>query len=39
MNKYWYPFITRRWNKEDVTFLNWGYEEDPPMGLPLAPAD
>ena len=35
MNKYWYPFITRRWNKEDVTLLNWGYEEDPPMGLPL----
>ena len=21
--------------KEDVVFLNWGYEEDPPMGLPL----
>jgi ubiquinone/menaquinone biosynthesis C-methylase UbiE len=35
MNKYWYPFITRRWNKEDVTLLNWGYEEDPPLGLPL----
>jgi ubiquinone/menaquinone biosynthesis C-methylase UbiE len=39
MNKYWYPFITRRWGKDDVTFLNWGYEEDPPMGLPLAPED
>jgi ubiquinone/menaquinone biosynthesis C-methylase UbiE len=39
MNKYWYPYITRRWNDEDVVFLNWGYEEDPPMGLPLAPAD
>jgi ubiquinone/menaquinone biosynthesis C-methylase UbiE len=35
MNKYWYPFITRRWNKDDVTLLNWGYEEDPPMNLPL----
>jgi ubiquinone/menaquinone biosynthesis C-methylase UbiE len=35
MNKYWYPLITRRWQKEDVTLLNWGYEEDPPMGLPL----
>ena len=35
LNKYWYPFITRRWNKEDVTLLNWGYEEDPPLGLPL----
>ncbi len=39
MNKYWYPFITRRWENEDITFLNWGYEEDPPLGLPLAPED
>src|SRR5271168_1780919 len=39
MNKYWYPFITRRWEKEDIVFLNWGYEEDPPLGLPLAPED
>jgi ubiquinone/menaquinone biosynthesis C-methylase UbiE len=39
MNKYWYPFVTRWWGEDDVTFLNWGYEEDPPMGLPLAPSD
>jgi SAM-dependent methyltransferase len=39
MNKYWYPFVTRKWDQEDVVFLNWGYEEDPPMGLPLDPAD
>ena len=39
MNKYWYPLITRRWEKEDIIFLNWGYEEDPPLGLPLAPED
>jgi ubiquinone/menaquinone biosynthesis C-methylase UbiE len=39
MNKYWYPLITRRWNDEDVVFLNWGYEEDPPLGLPLPPED
>jgi hypothetical protein len=39
MNKYWYPLITRRWENEDLVFLNWGYEEDPPMGLPLAPED
>jgi hypothetical protein len=39
MNKYWYPLITRRWEKEDITFLNWGYEEDPPLGLPLDPDD
>jgi SAM-dependent methyltransferase len=39
MNKYWYPFVTRKWNQEDVVFLNWGYEEDPPMGLPLDAED
>ncbi|WIM90188.1 class I SAM-dependent methyltransferase [Candidatus Mycobacterium wuenschmannii] len=36
INKYWYPFVTRRWDQDDVVFLNWGYEEDPPMGLPLS---
>jgi ubiquinone/menaquinone biosynthesis C-methylase UbiE len=39
MNKYWYPFITRRWKNEDIIFLNWGYEEDPPLGLPLDSED
>ena len=39
MNKYWYPLITRRWDQENVTLLNWGYEEDPPMALPLPPED
>jgi ubiquinone/menaquinone biosynthesis C-methylase UbiE len=34
-----YRFVTRRFRAEDVVFLNWGYEEDPPMGLPLAPSD
>jgi ubiquinone/menaquinone biosynthesis C-methylase UbiE len=38
--KYWYPLMTRRLaGKEDVVFLNWGYEEDPPMGLPLDKSD
>jgi hypothetical protein len=37
--KYWYPLMTRRLGKEDVLFLNWGYEEDPPMGLPLDESD
>jgi hypothetical protein len=38
--KYWYPFMTRRLvGHEDVVFLNWGYEEDPPMGLPLEESD
>jgi ubiquinone/menaquinone biosynthesis C-methylase UbiE len=39
MNKYWYPYVTRKWDQDDVVFLNWGYEEDPPMALPLDPAD
>jgi ubiquinone/menaquinone biosynthesis C-methylase UbiE len=39
MSKYWYPFVTRRLDAEDVDFLNYGYEEDPPMGLPLAASD
>ena len=39
MSKYWYPYLTRRWDAEDVVLLNYGYEEDPPMGLPLAASD
>lgn len=38
--RYWYPFMTRRLvDNEDVFFLNWGYEEDPPLGLPLEDSD
>lgn len=38
--KYWYPIMTRRLvGQADVVFLNWGYEEDPPMGLPLEQSD
>ena len=32
-------FVTRAWDQDDVVFLNWGYEEDPPMSLPLSPSD
>jgi SAM-dependent methyltransferase len=39
LGKYWYPLMTRRLREDDVIFLNWGYEEDPPMGLPLAASD
>ena len=38
-NNYWYPFLTRRLDAEDLTCLNYGYEEDPPMGLALAASD
>lgn len=38
--RHWYSVMTRRLRqKEDVVFLNWGYEEDPPMGVPLGEAD
>lgn len=35
----WYPFLTRRLHGEEVLFLNYAYDEDPPMGIPLAPGD
>ncbi|MBX7431960.1 class I SAM-dependent methyltransferase [Mycobacterium sp. Y57] len=34
-----YRFLTRRIGTDEVHFLNWGYEEEPPMGIPLDPAD
>jgi SAM-dependent methyltransferase len=33
----WYPFLTRRLRGESVFFLNYAFEEEPPMGIPLAP--
>ena len=35
----WYPFLTRRLRGEEVLFLNYAFETDPPMSLPLAPTD
>lgn len=35
----WYPFLTRRVRGDAVVFLNYAYEEEPPMDIPLAPAD
>lgn len=37
--KFWYPYLTRRLRADDVVFLNYAYEEDPPLGIKLAPAD
>jgi ubiquinone/menaquinone biosynthesis C-methylase UbiE len=39
VSKYGYNLVTRRLGADEVLFLNWGYEEEPPMGLPLEPAD
>ena len=37
--KLWYPLLTRRLRDEEVLFLNYAYEEEPPMAIPLSPAD
>lgn len=37
--RFWYPYVTRRLRGEEVLFLNYGYETNPPMGLVLAPED
>lgn len=37
--KYGYRFLSRLLARDDVLFLNYGYDEDPPMALPLAAAD
>jgi hypothetical protein len=33
--KYYYPLATRYFSGDDLVFINFGYEEAPPMGLPL----
>jgi SAM-dependent methyltransferase len=35
----WYPLLTRQLHGEEVLFLNYAYEEEPPMGIPLSPED
>jgi ubiquinone/menaquinone biosynthesis C-methylase UbiE len=37
--KFWYPFLTRRLHGEEVIFLNYAFETDPPMAIPLASED
>ena len=33
----WYPFLTRRLQGEEVFFLNYAFEEEPPMDIALPP--
>jgi ubiquinone/menaquinone biosynthesis C-methylase UbiE len=35
----WYGLLTRRLRDEDVLFLNYAYEEQPPLAIPLAPSE
>ncbi len=37
--QYWYPFLTRRLQDEGVIFLNYAFETDPPMAIPLSLED
>lgn len=37
--RWWYPFFTRRVRAHGIDFLNYAYEEDPPMGPTLAESD
>jgi SAM-dependent methyltransferase len=39
IGKYGFPFFTRRLGAHEVLFINWGYEEDPPMAVPLEASD
>lgn len=35
----WYPFLTRRLRGNEVLFLNYAFDPEPPMDLPLAAVD
>lgn len=35
----WYPFLTHRLRQDGVLFLNYAFETEPPLGIPLAPED
>jgi SAM-dependent methyltransferase len=39
ISSYGYRLLTRRLGDDEVLFLNWGYEEDPPMAIPLQESD
>ncbi|CAN5629653.1 class I SAM-dependent methyltransferase [soil metagenome] len=39
ISSYGYRIMTKRLGDDEAHFLNWGYEEDPPMAIPLEPAD
>jgi len=39
MWRLWYPFLTRRLRSREVFFLNYAFETDPPVRLPLLSED
>lgn len=36
---WWYPFFTRRVRAQGIDFLNYAFETNPPLRIPLAPED
>jgi SAM-dependent methyltransferase len=39
VQKYVYRHLTRRLGADDILFINWAYEQDPPLALPLEASD
>lgn len=39
VSSYGYRILTKMLGGDDLHFLNWGYEEDPPLGIALKPED
>lgn len=37
--KFWYPYLTRKLRSDDVVFLNYAFEETPPVALALDHTD
>lgn len=37
--KFWYPYLTRKLRSDAVVFLNYAFEDDPPVTLALDPTD
>lgn len=37
--RHWYSFLTWQLQREKVLYLNYAYETDPPLNLPLSPDD
>ena len=35
----WYPYLTRRLQRDEVLFLNYAFETDPPLNVPLGADD
>lgn len=39
VQRFTFPYMTKKLKDDDLVFINYGYEEDPPLNLPLSEAD